>query len=264
MPLGRQQVSHINTIRTVLGLATVLVAVPAYASISWTFNSGNCVTGECSSTGYGNTKSFQGSDGLTDVVVSAWSNSGTGGGLQSSQLELYSGGLGVTNRGESGSSPNHATDNAGYTDSILFDFGGNAVTLDSLQIGWGSYYDTDVTVLAYNGSAAPDSFSGQSYADLISNGWAHVGDYYDVYDSAGHTATINADPGTTYTSSYWLISAFNTDISQETCCGGNDYFKVYALGGTTERPPQVSAPGSLALLLLGIPLLRVSRGRFRA
>lgn len=242
------------------GVVLCLSGFQAQAAVSWTFTGGNCVSGGCSTTGYGNTKTFQGTDGSA-ITASAWSNSGSGSSLQSAQLELYSGGLGVTNRGENGTSPNHATDNGGYIDAILFDFGADAVSLTDLSVGW-YYTDSDMSVLAYTGAGDPSaSLTGQSYADLLTNGWSYVGDYANVGNEPGGTASINA--GDT-TSSFWLVSAFNSDISQNAWTQGNDYVKVYALAGNADSPTpptEVPAPGTLALFGLGLLLTRAVRRR---
>ena len=250
-------------------LSLGLAAMPASAGVSWTFTGSNCVSG-CGSSYDGNALTFDGAGGAGNVTASAWSNTGSGGDLQTGTLNLYSGGLGVTNQGESGTPPNHSTDNSGYIDSILFDFGGDAVDLSDVSVGWW-YNDSDISVLAYTGSGDPtaDLGAGNTYNDLLGSGWSLVGNYDNVGQNGG-TATVNPDD---VSSSYWLIGALNTDLTSTSCSSYSysystsncsDYVKIYALAGDTGNgggtpPSQVPVPGTLALFGLGLLLTGLRR-----
>lgn len=238
-----------------LGALLSGVSLNSHAAIDWVFSSG-CVSG-CGSAFNGNVREY--SSAGDSVFASAWSNTGPSRTLQTQKLRQYNGsGLGVQNRGENNTSPNHATDNSGYIDSVLFDFDGKAVTLEQVRIGW-MQNDADITLLAYTGVGAPNLGGGYSYSSLASNGWTHVGDYTDL------TTGSNKDVSSVYTSSYWLISAFNPQVSSANISSGNDYFKIKSISGSMPQPPgSVPEPGSLLLLGLTLPLLAWSRRRARA
>ena len=104
-----------------------------------------------------------------------------------------------------GNSPEHAIDNNGRTDSILFSFT-DKVNLTSFAAGW-VQTDSDFTVMAYTGSGTPD-LALQSYSGLLSNGWSLIGNFLAGSSTGAHDFANN-----TY-SSYWLIGALNT------CCRG--------------------------------------------
>lgn len=257
-----------HAIRRLAGVATLTLAasLPAHAAFDWVFSTANCVSGPCSSTGvYGSTMVYSSPTGKGNATVRGISNTGSGGDLASAQVALWSG-VGVKNAYESGSSPNHAADNSGYIDAVLIDFGASLVTLDSLQIGWpssSSSYDSDITLLAYTGSGNPlnagdgDYLGNLDYSQLLSQGWAHAGDYSNVAQQPGKTVSVN---GGGYSSSLWLVSAFNPFVSSKNWSTGNDYFKLSALGGRVGTPPSgIPEPGTLALLAAGLGVMRLRR-----
>jgi len=243
----------------ILGLLTLVVSGSALADWSWNF------TG--SSSGNSNGMTFSGSGGAPDVTVTAWSNSksasrgssnyGTGD-LTQRSLKKWSGGLGVESPDDVGQgSPEHAIDNEKRIDAILLDFGGTAVTLDQVRLGWYSG-DSDISLAAYTGGGSTN-LSSMEYSELTSNGWTTIGSYYDVkYD----TTPVN---GGEVASSFWLISALNPYLGGESNTNyyANDFFKLKAIAGfAPPPPPSTSVPEPSTLLLLGGALLIMTmRGR---
>lgn len=157
-------------------------------------------------------------------------------------------------------SPDHAMDNNAGKESILLNFQ-QKVTLSWLDIGW-SYSDSDMSVLAYTGTGTPVSASS-TYGGLLANGWTLVGQYSNAPVSTS-TTTPSVNLGTSVSSSYWLIAAYNSVFggtckdaaTGAACTNGDDYMKLYAVAGNTATPPppgKVSEP--TALLLLGAGLM---------
>lgn len=244
--------------KVVATLGFVVVAPSAFAVSTWNFGTatGNCssasaLAGTCAAT-----------TGTETVKVTAFSSTGTGGTFALATLNEYSGGFGVTAAGESTGSPQHATDNSGSIDLMMLDFGNYALDLDSVKIGWkgnstggSTGADADISVFRYTGTSAP-SFPGSpalTVAGLAANtagGWQLVGNYANL--STSSTKAVNT---TNTTSSWWLISAYNSgygtssglDQSSSGLTDGNDYFKVLSVAGTATVKTSVPEPGSLAL-----------------
>ncbi|MFM8900293.1 MAG: exosortase-dependent surface protein XDP1 [Burkholderiales bacterium] len=178
-------------------------------------------------------------------------------------------GRGMSTGTDSGS-PTDAIDNNGNTELMAINFG-TKVDLDSVTIGWSST-DADISVLAYTGAGTPTNLSGQSnpiagrsVSNLLANGWSLIGHYAGVASSSAQTLAVNAS---NITSSWWLVSAFNSGFGGNTSGfnNNNDYVKLLAVAGSACKPgapgcggQQVSEPATLALFglaALGIVAVR--------
>lgn len=241
----------------------------ANAAVSWSLTSANCTAGDCTnntSTGaYGNSMTFKNSTGVgASAVLTAWSNTASSNTvLAAAEANLYDpSGIGVRNSNGTAetTSPQHAIDNDTNIDSVLLNFGGTAVTLNSLKLGWTDTVgtnDSDITVLAYTGAGAP-TLAGKTYGGatgLIASGWTKVADLSNV--GTASAASFNA--ASTYSSSYWLISAFNSSFGS-TLDNTKDYFKLQLVGGNLPSGGGgggngVPVPATALLMLGGLPIL---------
>ncbi|MFG6439746.1 PEP-CTERM sorting domain-containing protein [Roseateles sp. LKC17W] len=188
-------------------------------------------------------------------------------------------GWGLTSDGNT--APNHAVDNAGKTESILLSFSASTV-LSSIGIGYtsdgtNSGVSVDLSVFRWTGASAP-TLNGAAAASM--SGWELVGNYGSVTPdtSLAYSNVVNTG---NKTSSWWLISAYNSGFTSaasyttgaSTLNNGDDYFKLFAVNGTTctktvsangtcggtSGSNTVPEPASLALTsvaLLGVAGLR--------
>lgn len=153
---------------------------------------------------------------------------------------------------EKAGTPNHAIDNeGGYFDMLLLSFS-DMVSLNSIDLGW-IQGDSDVSILAFNGTAGQESFAGKSWESLLGNGWQSAGNYYNVGSSPKNVNPLNI------TSKYWLVGAYNALLDTHTNDNTNDYFKLQGIKVT--KSVKLPEPSSLALLALGLLSLVVVRRR---
>lgn len=242
----------INALALVVGLCSA-PALMAATDYSWTTTSGGTQVGSSN----GNTRTYTAIGTGVTLTASAFSSTGSGGAVQTAYLGSYGGGLGVTNRGEDGSEPNHTMDNAGNQDAILFNFS-SAVELNTVKVGWLSG-DSDLWVYRWIGGGAP-TLTGSTWTTLLSGGsWQQIGGPYtnvgDGTSATGSRAAAAVASASGQTSSYWLIGTFgNVD-------GNADYVKISMLGGCVagssgcgggSSTGSVPEPGSLALVTLAL------------
>ncbi len=282
----------------VAALASVAFVSPAAAqSNTWNFGdtaaspAGSCAGGSsATSTNYVATSgptgtttaalgnfwncSQQGVGGATTLSAQAYSTTHNSAGTQvtsgvgthfataSVNYHGVNSGIGVANRVEVTNNltgePNHAMDNSTPgIDLLQLNFSASQV-LKSVKLGWAGD-DGDFQVLAWTGVGAATSIVGKRAEDLVAanGGWSLV-------------ATVNGTnaDGVNYTgwntnsvsSSYWLISAFNSGFGGAAPTVGIDAMKVLSVGGDTAAVP---VPGTLALAGLGM-LMAVGARRRKA
>lgn len=176
-------------------------------------------------------------------------------------------GLGVTYSAEVTSAPEHTMDNNLRTELIAFQFD-KSVILDSITLGWTSS-DADFTLMAFTGAGTP-AIAGQTVSSLAS-GWSLVQNYGDV-DAA--SAAPAASSGTNVTtkvnlggvsSSWWIISAYNSGYGAGLLDSLADYMKVMTIASRDPAAPlaggQTPEPGSLALMGIAMAGFLFSRRR---
>ena len=253
-----------------LGFAVSVFSAPASAVIQWTLNTNLTCSGGTSSP----YNSCNKTTGGVNISATAWSNTvnGTNTALERAYLGVYSGsggGLGVTNRdgavattncgtdkdcGEgtptNTTPPEHALDNNGRIDSILFSFS-EKIELTALSIGYpgsnSTGIDSDLTILAYTGAGVPnltgDIFQGAS--GLTTQGWTLVGQYSNVADAPNNTVTVN--PAELY-SQYWLVAGYTPSFGgPSNWTVGDDYAKLLTVSGSRTTVPEPNT-----LLLFGV------------
>jgi hypothetical protein len=242
--------------RNYLAITVLLLAPLSAHATAWSFpSSGSVVPPQ----GITSINAFSATTTTSTFASATWVN--------------YGGNLGVTATAinEKTTSPEHAQDNVGAIEALLFNFNSSTI-LNSLTIGWNNNGgDADLSVLAYTGTLTNGSLpananvGSDSIATLLANGWSFIGSY----DMALNTAkTINS---TNVSSSYWLISAYSSAYgsgkgdSSSLLSNGNDYFKLSGLTGTAGSSGggggagSVPEPTSLLLLASGFLGWRMNR-----
>ncbi|QDG39028.1 PEP-CTERM sorting domain-containing protein [Alteromonas mediterranea] len=158
---------------------------------------------------------------------------------------------------------NYSVDGYKDYDFILLSFS-EEVQLDSLNFGWANFRDgsqeVSVSALSDNGFNELTS-TNSTWSNIISDA---VSSSFSIQRLSENRGISTLD----FTSSakYWLVGAYNTIFG--TVANGskyNDAFKIAGLGfsNTTEKETttEVSEPGALALMSLGLGLVLYRRKR---
>lgn len=253
--------------------AVLLVAVMAASTASaqsrvWNLGDitapGSCPTGGGTySAAFGNTLScsIQPAGTTTSLEVTGFSNTASAGTIYATTAINYQGtgsGIGTFNQSEglAAGAPDHAIDNNGTgSDMVLLKFT-SAEVLKSVKLGWGGA-DTDFQVLRWTGMGAATAIAGRTAAQLLTDGWALVTAVNGALAPGNVDTSYSINTGNV-SSSYWLISAYNSAFGGGASSTGIDAFKLLEVVAAAGA---VSAPGTLALA--GLALLIMAQVRRR-
>ena len=188
------------------------------------------------------------------ATVSGWGSTGSAAAYTTAPTGLISdqGGLGAGfNSNTLESPPDHAFDNragggnfgTATNEMLLISFSGK-VALSRMATGW-STSDSDVSVLRWDGSGAPDLATTNGSNALAGKGWTLISSKdldgsltLPTGDTTGANFALNTGVGPnkndTKVSSWWLISTFfgTTDAANGLENTANDFFKILAFAGS--------------------------------
>lgn len=291
MKSTRSQVPEIAGL--LAGFVLLLSALPSFAASSWSSMGTASATPagtSCTNPGTGTPNSANcgvgvyvggGTNYSVNMTVDAFSTAtGTvgaptaGTSFAAASLRQYSSGFGVVSLNEDGSQPSHSADNQYGADAIRLRFS-EQVTLQQVFIGWNGTDnvtggDSDISIFRWAGPGAPGAVVGANVTNMAASGWKLVSNAPNVGANGGSssgsvgTLNVNLETPTATASSYWLISAYNTNF------GGNldggspklDYFKLTGIVAQSNgnKTPE---PSSLALMGVAFAGMMAVRRRKR-
>mgnify|MGYP000026458454 CR=1 FL=1 len=228
-------------------------------------------------------------NGVTvDVGITAWSNSAGSADNKLSQGNIQGWwncslgdngctsanrhvGYGIKNSDYSWGGDSHAVDNSGDGggrdfDMFLLSFS-ESVTLESASFTWvvGDNDNKEVTVAGLNSIAAFDGGASSTWNTVTSAIVENTLGHYGVGSKGSNGLYESTFTKLTGSAKYWLIGAYNT-IFDDAATGHFDsvQLKLSSLGvSMIQQTPttQVSEPGALALMSLGLGLVLYRRKR---
>jgi hypothetical protein len=257
-------------------------AVTIYDSYSFDLSNGHDLVS--SSSGVGNAFVFRStSDPRLQVKITAWSIDKQGRGsdddiVTAATLHLYSGGLGVQNKYEDGSSPNHSMDNGtdysgrgrdrdshSMVDFVLLQFNYD-VDLNTFDTGWVSG-DQDASLRMGLGPISnpalwqnTPSLNGKPYDDGNAATTTDLTNYLDVPIADSKSSSSRSQNGRRVNGDdehgmVWLLGAlYGSD--------NNDYFKLDGLNVTVF--PTVPEPSTWLTMILGFGFIGGTMRRRKA
>ncbi|MCP5244948.1 MAG: PEP-CTERM sorting domain-containing protein [Burkholderiales bacterium] len=229
-----------NKVKTAIALLCFgFVGALSADPVTWDTYAG---AGICTSGVGNNCKFTDSSHTLTAYAYSTTDNSGTTE-FEKATLTVWSGGLGVKNPDQSNenSSPNHALDDNGRDELIVFENGDPGNYFTGFKIGW-RYSDSDIS--AWVGSLSTNyDFTGTRFSDLAGMGFTKV-DFSNV--------PTNTQRSLGSLAGNYLILAPSADSNSE-------YVKISQVSG--EIPNKVSEPGIMALFAVTLMGLWANRRR---
>lgn len=243
--------------KRIANLGLLFAGVMAFATPAWSapvifdIDGGNSAL----SGPMGNARPFIGSDGQTDLRVTAFA-AVSNAALATAYLGHYGGGLGITNSGEgTGGSNTHTMDNRGKLEFMLFAFE-NAIIPTSITLtpygdpNNSSRKDSDFS--AWVGTVADYStatLAGLTLANLDTN-FTRLQDNYT--SSTGTRTVTNFNPNN-YSGNILIIASLvvNNDSRY-------DYVKVKEVQGELVYVP---APAGLGLFVIGLAGALAGRSR---